>query len=217
MYTKDYVYRLKYMAEKNTTHDINFVCYTDDKTLSSIKTIELPEGLPGVWNKLYMFHNQPPIHGKNVYFDLDTIIQSNIDEILEYAPKSIDMVKRTWGKETDLISNNSSIMIWESNTQSHVWEHFSKDKEKHINFYSGIDTFFDHELSFDFLPEHWAYSFVWGDKPNLNAEPKLKILPQYMICMLNNYYSQYLKNHGKKYFLHYAEESLSQYGLLDYV
>lgn len=77
-----YVYNLKAMVERNTTVDHEFVCYSD-KHIPGVKTVMLPPGYEGWWNKLQLFNPALKQGDHYVYFDLDTLITSNIDWLLK--------------------------------------------------------------------------------------------------------------------------------------
>lgn len=78
-FTPEYVHRLRDGVAANTTVDHRFVCLTDVDDLDC-ETIPLEHDLPGWWSKLELFR----LSGPCVYFDLDTVIRGNIDEILRH-------------------------------------------------------------------------------------------------------------------------------------
>lgn len=79
-YDKDYVIALYNAVSKHTSLDFQFICFTDDLDIlpeykQEIYFIRLREGYDGWWNKIQIFQ----LTGKNLYFDLDTVIVNNID------------------------------------------------------------------------------------------------------------------------------------------
>ena len=82
-FNTDYVVKLKNMIERNSTVSHNFVCLTDvESTL--YKTIKLSCSKKGWWAKTELFRFDLVQSRQIVYFDLDTIILKNIDDILNF-------------------------------------------------------------------------------------------------------------------------------------
>ena len=80
-FSEEYVHKLKSAVERNTTIEHEFVVFSD-RPINGIKTKILKLGQTGWWNKLQLFDGR--LKGRCVYLDLDTIITSNIDWLLEY-------------------------------------------------------------------------------------------------------------------------------------
>jgi hypothetical protein len=81
-YTIEYVKKLKNMVMRNTSVKFDFLCFTDLNIPKEIcKSIRLLNYWKGWWSKIELF-NPNGIHSKRmVYFDLDTVITENIDEL----------------------------------------------------------------------------------------------------------------------------------------
>lgn len=90
-FTDDYVIKLRNMVARNLTLEHRFWALTD-REIEGITTIDISEyALPGWWNKLLLF--APDIfhpdgfrigQTRRLFFDLDTVIVDNIDEIASY-------------------------------------------------------------------------------------------------------------------------------------
>jgi len=80
-FTPKYVQILKNSIKRNTTIPFDFVCLTD-KPEEVPNPIELVYELEGWWNKLELFRPDLFKNRRVIYFDLDTIIHSNIDSLL---------------------------------------------------------------------------------------------------------------------------------------
>ena len=108
-YSPDYVNNLYRMIKKNYTKPFTFTCYTDDPEGLLCDSAEIPDdGLlhPKYWfgkedycwdrAKFLVFnsHEWLGYRGKWCYFDLDVIIQNNIDDIdiLAEKPRIIDSI-----------------------------------------------------------------------------------------------------------------------------
>lgn len=98
-YDKRYVFNLLNACKRNINEDFAFKCFTDDEgflkdpdegallnyTFSKYRIlfslIRLEKRYSGWWSKLEMFRNK----GLNLYFDLDTVIFSGLDEAIDIA------------------------------------------------------------------------------------------------------------------------------------
>jgi hypothetical protein len=106
-FSNEYVTRLKDAVQKHCTAPFNFVCLTNQK-LPGIETRPLRRGLRGWWNKLELFETGQ-FSGPVVYFDLDTLILSNITDILT-TPQEFACVSNWKGNGTHI---SSAIMAWD--------------------------------------------------------------------------------------------------------
>jgi uncharacterized Rossmann fold enzyme len=99
-----------------------FVCFTDNaKGLEpGIVVRELPEGVIGWWNKLYLFKDGLfPKGDRILYFDLDTVITGRLDEIASYDGNFA--ILRDW-LEPEIV--NSSVMAWRSGDYGYIWHNW---------------------------------------------------------------------------------------------
>lgn len=135
-YDKRYVFNLLNMCKKYIDEDFAFKCFTDDETflkdpdegaiLNYINSkhrilfslIRLEKGYVGWWSKLEIFRNV----GLNLYFDLDTVILSDLTEVINIVKKLKEReflgIKRfnpdRWEKEGMF---TSGIMGWNGDFQ----------------------------------------------------------------------------------------------------
>lgn len=89
-YNYEHVNRLYEMARRNISQPFNFICLTDNPSGInldiSIQPLDLTLELEGYWWKMCIFDRELlPFdkHEKVLYLDLDVIIQSNIDHIID--------------------------------------------------------------------------------------------------------------------------------------
>jgi hypothetical protein len=85
-YTPEYVERLMHSVRQ---YEIERICLTDFKgyKFENCDNASLRFNYPGWWSKIELF-DHPALKNKSVlYFDLDTIIRSDIKSILEYDHK----------------------------------------------------------------------------------------------------------------------------------
>jgi len=139
-YGPEYVNNLYAGIARNTTREFKFWCFTDDA--SGIRKEVITKGLPYAnrldswWNKIYLFNPDLPISAdENIfYIDLDTLIVSNIDDLLKIKTGNRIVVLRDFFhgmvKSAGLVG--SGLMCWEHRKQAHLWHEFIKDPEKVI-------------------------------------------------------------------------------------
>ncbi len=138
-FSKDYVYNLKAMVERNATIPFKFVCYSD-KGIPGIETRILRPGYEGWWNKLQMFDPANKVSDRVVYFDLDTIITSNIDWLLEdrswfMGIEDVGAVNPHQPHLKDVLQ--TGVMSWDFEPNSHIWNTFVLSYDRVIDSYRG--------------------------------------------------------------------------------
>jgi hypothetical protein len=173
-FTPEHVNRLYRMAKKNISLPFTFYCYTENPIdlVDGIKVIPLDEtlDLKAWWWKLTLFKKNNRPKGINLYFDLDVVIQNNVDDIFNAVvpnkltiPENFDLhmdfTEYHFDQKTIPVYN-SSIMIWYNNENINLYEKFIKNSEMYIKIYYGMDRFFSYEfdqISFNTLPEKFYY------------------------------------------------------------
>lgn len=116
-YPADWVNRLACGVQRNLTLPHRMICYTDDPIGVQCETRELPAGLTGWWNKLWLF--QEPREAM-LFFDLDVVIVGNLNALTQF--NGFTIVKDGWQK-----GYNSSVMFLKGDL-THVWEQFMRDR-----------------------------------------------------------------------------------------
>lgn len=113
-FTVEYVERLKNMVSRNTTIPHRFVCLTDIYINPKVcESIMLKHGYEKWWSKIELFRDGLTDSGRVVYFDLDTVIVGNIDNILAVKEDFIGI--RPWNKvnrEKGMMA--SGMMSWKN-------------------------------------------------------------------------------------------------------
>jgi len=192
-YSAKYVNILFNMVSRNITIPFDFHCYTDDPVGidTQINIIPIPKNndLKIWWNKLAMFQKDF-LPGQKLYFDLDLVIQNNIEC---FITREFHKIKCYWkpdheSNELGNTPNNSSIMSWYGNSMSHVWDDFLEDKDFHLQ-HLGIDRFMT--LEYPYLktyPRGLIYSYTRGASLEDNEEFKLR--SEYRVCLFHQYPKQ---------------------------
>lgn len=180
-YPSDMVNNLFRMCRKNITQPFEFFCYTDDRTgiIPEVNVVPyVDNGLDIiVYNKLFMFseHFDRVIpEGPRVYFDLDLIIKTNIDDIVNYNNEELTLIHAEWRKEHPIGPPiwhhrfNSSCITWRSPNTRCLWEHLQKDPESFMmKYHWGMDSFMFYEhikagTKIHYFPTRKFYSYLYG-------------------------------------------------------
>ena len=137
----EYVNNLYAGIRRNTTVPFEFRCFTDDpsKLNPAVITHPLPfNTLEGWWNKLYLFSKELPFaRGDSIFFfDLDTLVISNIDHFLKYKPSQLTVLRDFYTGLARSIQGRdnigSGLMAWRHGDYSKIWEEFARDPESAI-------------------------------------------------------------------------------------
>lgn len=123
-YGPEYVNILFDMVRRNLSegYEGKFICFTEDAhgLDDGIESRPLPKAVNGWWNKLYLFKEGLfPKGDRIVYFDLDTVITGNLDDILKYDNKFA--ILRDFYRPNGL---QSSVMAWESGYGADIWDYW---------------------------------------------------------------------------------------------
>lgn len=135
-YDERYVKNLRWMVERWIDRPFRFVCLTDQPWLfSDIETIPVQklQAPQAYWTKLELFNPIRQWHGRVLYLDLDVLIVSPLAPIIDYpaqfaltadpayvGSKTVDRFKRKIVRRF-----NSSVMVWDGGTQTHLFEMYS--------------------------------------------------------------------------------------------
>ncbi len=131
-FSSEYVNNLFSGIERNSTVPFKFHCFTDNDSgiLENITCHKLPDlDITGWWYKLWLFSNDMPFELGDLimFFDLDTLVTSNIDDILEYdCPKDLTGLRNFFYPDKFA----SGLLMWRHGTQTNVWREFLKNPRK---------------------------------------------------------------------------------------
>lgn len=156
-YDWDYVERLYNMLSRHITPGIRFHVYTEadrpvpDKFIKhELDDWKIAGRKRSWWYKMQLFNTEHH-RGPLLYFDLDTVITSNIDWIWQASPGYLWAVrdfKHLWKPNFQGI--NSSVMWWDTTKYEHIWKNFKQqDLDRIILDYHG-----DQDYITDMIPIH---------------------------------------------------------------
>lgn len=129
IYDEEYVNKLASAVKRHISPDIDykFVCLTDSKSESFNmnlidEIVPLQFDLPGWWSKIELF--RPEIFGDSqvLYFDLDTLIVSNINDFASYGGEFLAL--RDFNT---LLSVGSGVLSWDASKCHHVFYKFMRE------------------------------------------------------------------------------------------
>ena len=217
------VNRLQRNVQKYLKVPHKFYCYTEDPTGLECDIISMPldNDLEIYWNKLAMFQKDF-IKGTCLYFDIDVVIQNNIEPLLDYKCDNLRMIRCYWKgdfvtdgsspkhKERYNMYVNSSVLVWEAGSLDYIWDHFDANADYYMVKYKGIDRFLFHEgFNLEYFPEGLIYSRLYGisddyigKHKNFKNEVKTKLMPydtidlfyteESLVCLFNGPTEQWM-------------------------
>lgn len=128
-----YVRRLQNAIKRHLNTPYEFVCLTDDTSIDFCRTISLKHNWKGWWSKIELF--RPDLNlGNCLYFDLDTLILGNIDDLVKIAQKESFIMLRGFHKHSKGESPASGIMAGNFAKQSDkIYKVFVRSPQKWIS------------------------------------------------------------------------------------
>jgi len=134
-YGVEYVTNLRAMVAKHLTRPHRFVCLTDRAAYlpSGMETqpIALRADIPGWWAKVLLFNRARGLSGRVLYLDLDTLVVSALDPIVDFpAPFALIPDAGTFKPRTAhrvIKRFNSSVMVWSDCAADRLYDNFSSD------------------------------------------------------------------------------------------
>ena len=218
-YSSDRVDRLYRMVEKNCSLPFSFYCLTEDKSQKWRYPLDLDLDLESYWWKIQLFNL--PWENPTLYFDLDVVIQNNIDSIFNKIQdnKLLIIDYKEGGNDTlnnIIIGNdpkiNSSIIGFIPISVNQVYKRFIDDIDYNIVKYFGLDRFISdkfydicHTLSFDqdfyyrWKPDGTASKYITKQMIN-DIERDIKHDPNKTVCVISQEHPDMYKG-LEKYFL----------------
>ena len=166
LYGREYVERLRNMVSRNITVPYEFACLTDDKTpIEGVRTIfQKNAGYARQWwHKVHMFDPALPIDGRIIYFDLDVVINANVDKLISAASSDFLGIRdfnRKFHPSWRIL--NSSTMCWTHGSQSKIWTDFKNNPALAMKLHGDQDWIWKiAKEKIKFFPDSWIQSYKW--------------------------------------------------------
>lgn len=124
-YSHEYVDKLFRGIQRNTSKEFSFVCYTDNCRYikePNIYVKPLPYTTGDWYTKIGLYNKN--LHDENdqiFYFDLDTVITGNLDDIFSYKGDFI-LLRDFYRKE----GFGSGLMSWRPTSVDHLWKNYPR-------------------------------------------------------------------------------------------
>jgi len=239
-YDAEYVNRLYTMLKRNCREEFTLYCCTEDDTdiKSEVEIVNLPieeYSLESWWWKMWIVSKEFPVKGKCIFFDLDTVIQNDIQEIIDFeCGDDLYALPAQWRMRRRLIwknyytSINSSIMIWDNDKIPDIFSNYIINNDYYEMRHHGNDEYLELEYQrVKMLPIHWAYSRLggfddsdeermWDYATEEFLRHEFKVLykmwnmPDRMICLFNSIRAEdHLDNSVYDGYEHYWSDSIS--------
>ena len=204
-YGSQYVNNLYNMVKRHTTLSYEFVCFTDDirGIDPHIRTIPLKEiGVYGWWYKVMFFDKNFPLTGNILYFDLDIVINNNIDKLFLHDIDNFTICRDfNRSLRNDWKQMNSSVFRLKSGSMSYVYDNFMKDHAIHMRRYHGDQDWIYAQVApnkgtWSFWPDEWIQSYKWEMRDrrdlqkingirNFVTKAKPKVLPKTCVAVFH--------------------------------
>jgi hypothetical protein len=138
------------MVARNLAIPHKFVCYTDDPKGLRCKTLPLPKGFEGWWNKIYLF--KPGLFtGKCLFLDLDVVVTHSLDALA--ALDGFHIIE-----DWNVGGFNSSVMLFDpAEDVSRVWTDFEKSMTREFHGDQDVITAMLPESKI--FPARWCVSY----------------------------------------------------------
>lgn len=165
-YGRNYVERLRNMVSRHLTVPYEFVCLTDDQhPIDGVRSIVQPSAnyAKGWWHKVHMFDPNLAVQGRILYLDLDVVIHSNINKLVDIKGDRFygirDFNRKFYPSWQSL---NSSALSWTHGTNADIWTQFQEDRSTAQRLQGDQDWIW--KLARDrikFWPDAWIQSYKW--------------------------------------------------------
>ncbi len=179
-YGPEYVNRLKNMAKRNTSYDIDFYCFTEisegldeDIIVQPIPEINVPPA--GCFKRDTAFYtkNLGGLAGQRVfYFDLDIVMVGNLDELFSYPKDDKFYIINDWATRGNKIGQGScfswvvsdeynDITTYYENNKAEVDKKYGTASQEYIS-----DKIIEKQGELKFWPDEWFCSFRFHCMPS---------------------------------------------------
>jgi hypothetical protein len=156
-YLPQHVFALRRGIRRHLKMPYRFICLTDlvsELKAGGIEAIELPDKWPGWWAKICLFR-RGLIEAPVVYFDLDTLVVSHIDDLM----LGHDLTALgPFGKYNHI---GSGLLAWDCDL-GEVYEQFKRKPDYYMSVYATGELWGDQDFLYNFSPiplEYWQEKF----------------------------------------------------------
>lgn len=201
------------MVKRNCSLPFSFYCLTEDATdlypEISIIPLDMSLDLEGAWWKMCLFSLE--FDTPTLYFDLDIIVQNNIDDLFGKIVQDKITVIRTSdhgshypydGGPNNILCIpqslcNTSLMGWYPNRFNHIYDNFIENPETIMMLYYGDDRLISKDYYEDLNYWDMKKDFYWRNKGIHHYDQRFMDKygwihdPRKTICILSNSYPEH--------------------------
>lgn len=182
VYDSDDVNKLYNMVIKNTTHKVNFYCFTENAVELNeniiVKPLPILNTIEEYQNK-YAYKKEAGLCDDNlgeltgqrvVFFDLDILIVSNIDEIFEYPEREKFYIINDWNSKGNEVGQ-ATCYSWVVGTLGFIKEYYEKNPKEVVDkFFTASQEYLSSKViekfgKLNFWPNDWFCSFRFHCMP----------------------------------------------------
>lgn len=182
LYTPDYVNKLNNMVKRNTSYDIDFYCFTEDrlgldeniivKPLPILNTIEGYEHIFSYTKEAGLCDdNLGGLNGQRVFFlDLDMVAISNLDDLFDYPEADKFYIINDWHTKGNNVGQ-ASCYSWVVGTLGSIKKDYESDPKAVLDkFGSAAQEYLSFKViekfgKLNFWPADWFCSFKFHCMP----------------------------------------------------
>jgi alpha-N-acetylglucosamine transferase len=179
LYNAEYVNKLASGIKSNTSYKVCFSCLTDNPngldTSLVDKIIPLKHNFPKWWSKIELFNPEITTDDQNFFFDLDTIIVGNLDEIFDFSEGFCGL--RDF---YHLVNLGSGVLSWKTDHNSiKIYRDFLKKSDYIIKHYSEGDQRWIEEIISNknllYWQDYFPKKFISFKKDCLKPDSSIEI------------------------------------------
>ena len=170
------------MVVKNTTHKINFYCFTEDskgldpniivKPLPEMNTVEEYKNKYGYKKEAGLCDDSlGGLEGERVFFfDLDVLIVSNMDDLFDYPEDNKFYIINDWNTKGDKVGQ-ATCYSWIVGTLGYIKEYYEQHPKEVVDkFYNASQEYLSSKVierfdKLNFWPDDWFCSFRFHCMP----------------------------------------------------
>lgn len=177
VYTSDYVNALAYAMRRHVTIPYEFACLTDNSAGFGDgvdQVIPLKHGFPGWWSKIELFRPDIFEDKQIFFFDLDTVILDNIDNVVQC--KAPFAALRDFNHHLNI---GSGLMSWKQGSLTKVYDEFMVSPYRGMKTFGGDQTWIDaRKPSIQYLQDLYPNAIVSFKKHCMNGSTKNLTIPK---------------------------------------
>ncbi len=173
LYGSEYVNRLYKAVRRNTTGEIRFLCFTDNRygiidnvEIAPLPPIDLPpaDSVTG-WRKISVWaHPLADLTGDLLFLDIDIVVTGNLDDLFTYRPGEFCVIDN-WTQPGQNIGN-TSVFRFPAKKYAYVFDDLMANTAKYLREFRIEQQYVSAKIPEQvFWPAEWVISFKHSCMP----------------------------------------------------